>query len=184
MDDAAVERFGEQLRRAAQGDGRAFEELVRAHQSMVFSIACHFLGDPAEAEELAQEVFMELYRSLGKIKSPSHLRFWLRRVATHRSIDRLRRQEPHQISLDDAPDLAAPDSMPDDPLLEEKLRRVLLTLPPRERMAVILRFQEDLELHEIAEVMEMPVNTVKSCLRRSLAVLQSKLVRIAGGVRV
>jgi RNA polymerase sigma-70 factor, ECF subfamily len=183
-DDAAERQMEEPLRRAASGDARAFEQIVCAHQAMVFSIARHFLGDPGHAEELAQEVFLELYRNLKKIQSPAHLRFWLRRVASHRSIDWLRRQRPEEMSLADAPELAAPLATPGDPLLEEKLYRLLQALPERARMMVILRFQEGLELHEIAEVMAMPVNTVKSSLRRALAVMQSKLTRVTGGVKV
>lgn len=183
MEGAAEDRMREPLNLAAKGDARAFEQIVREHQAMVFSIACHFLRDAGRAEELAQEVFLELYRNLKKLKSAEHLRFWLRRVAANRSIDWLRRRPPGEISLEDAPEPVARTAAEEDPLLQEKLRRLVLALPERPRMMVILRFQEGLELHEIAQALEMPVNTVKSSLRRSLAVLQEKLARVAGGVR-
>lgn len=184
MDDAAVDRMREPLARAAKGDARAFEQIVREHQAMVFSIACHFLGEPGRAEELSQEVFLELYRNLTKIKSAEHLKFWLRRVAANRAIDWLRRREPEEISLQDAPEPVAEATGNEDLLLQEKLRRLMLTLPERPRMVLILRFQEGLELHEIAETLKMPLNSVKSSLRRSLAVLQEKLARVTGGVQV
>jgi RNA polymerase sigma-70 factor (ECF subfamily) len=68
-------------------------------------------------------------------------------------------------------------------MMAETLRRMVASLPPKARMAVILRYQEDLDPVEIAEVLEMPVRTVKSHLQRSLALLRGKLARCAGGMR-
>ena len=67
-------------------------------------------------------------------------------------------------------------------LLSAKLRQIVATLPARRRMVLLLRFQEELELHEIAEIMEMPINTVKSYLQRSLGFLREKLARCMGDV--
>ncbi len=69
-----------------------------------------------------------------------------------------------------------------DVLMCNKLRQLVATLPARRRMVVLLRFQEELELHEIAEIMEMPINTVKSYLQRSLGFLREKLARCMGDV--
>ena len=164
----------ETLTRAAGGDHNAFAELVRQHQTMVFSLAYHFLHDGAVAEELAQDVFLQLYCSLPKIESTSHLQFWLRRVTSHRCIDWARRNRRSEISLNDVTEPAAPLS-PGDPVLARKLRRLVATLPETSRIIVTLRFQEDLELSEIAEILEIPVNTVKSHLRRALELLHQKL---------
>ena len=71
-----------------------------------------------------------------------------------------------------------------DPLLSKKLQQMVSTLPPRRRMVVLLRFQEEMELHEIAEVMEMPLNTVKSYLQRSVDFLRGKVTRCMGDVTV
>ena len=79
--------MSETLARAVARDGTAFAQIVREHQAMVYSLACHFLRDHSLAEELAQEVFLQLYRSLSSIKSDAHLRFWLRKVSTNRCID-------------------------------------------------------------------------------------------------
>ncbi|MGH9405328.1 MAG: RNA polymerase sigma factor [Terriglobia bacterium] len=160
-----------------------FTEIVREHQAMVFSVALHFLGRRDLAEELAQEVFIQLYQRLNTIQSPAHLKFWLRKVAAHRSIDLVRRESGARwMSLEEAPELAGPPAVR-DPILAEKLARMLASLPPKARMVVVLRYQEDLELHEIAETLDMPINTVKSSLQRSLALLRAKLARSAEGVR-
>ena len=78
------------LAQAARGDAAAFASLVREHQGMVFSMAYHFLHDRALAEDVAQEVFLHLYQNLRSIQSPAHLKFWLRKVASHRCIDQTR----------------------------------------------------------------------------------------------
>jgi len=170
------------LARAAGGDSSAFASIVREHQGMVFSLAYHFLHDRPLAEDMAQEVFLHLYRNLHSIQSPLHLKYWLRRVASHRCIDHARGQKP-QVSLDDVPESAGPSSER-DLLLEQRLRKLVASLPDRARMVVVLRYQEELEYHEIAEVLEMPINTVKSNLQRALAVLRGKLTRCMGDVRV
>ncbi|MGC2696817.1 MAG: RNA polymerase sigma factor [Candidatus Angelobacter sp.] len=171
------------LGRSAQGDPLAFAELVGQHQGMVFSIAYHFLQDRALAEDLAQEVFLELYQSLGSIQSPAHLTYWLRRVTANRCIDQGRRKlRRRELAMEDAPEPAAAHS-PADPLLLERLQQSLAGLPEKQRMVVILRYQEGLGPAEIAEVMEMPVNTVKSTLHRSLADLRKSLTRRIREVR-
>jgi RNA polymerase sigma-70 factor (ECF subfamily) len=171
------------LKRASAGDSTAFAELVRGHQGMVFSIAYHYLQDRSLAEDLAQEVFLELYQSLKRIQSPAHLTFWLRRVTANRCIDqgrkKLRRRE---MALEEAPEPKA-DGSPSDPLLLQRLRQSLAVLPERQRMVVILRFQEGLGPAEIAEALEMPVNTVKSTLHRSLEELRKALTRRLREVR-
>ena len=153
---------------------------------MVFSIAYHFLHDRSLAEELAQEVFLHLHRNMGRIQSSSHLVYWLRKVATHRCIDQARRRKLRpRLSLTEYLETAPepPASAPTaDPLLARVLRRLVASLPERSRMIVILRFQEDLEPAEIAELLSVPLGTVKSNLHRSLAVLRGKLEREGRGV--
>ena len=161
----------------------SFEEIVRRHQGMVFSLACHFLRDAALAEDLAQEVFLDLFRKAPQVQSPEHLQYWLRKVTVHRCIDYARRHRIKPLSLEDEREPAAVQTE-SDPLLSKKLRQMVSTLPVKRRMVVLLRFQEEMELHEIAEIMGMPINTVKSYLQRSLEFLRGKLARCLGDVTV
>jgi RNA polymerase sigma-70 factor (ECF subfamily) len=155
-----------------------FAALVREHQAMVFSIALHYLRDRPAAEELAQEVFLQLHRSLAGMKSAEHVGFWLRKVAAHRSIDYARRSRLRpQVSLADVPEPATP-ARQGDPMLSERLRRLVASLPEKPRMVMVLRFQEDLEPQEIADTLNMPVRTVKSHLQRSIAMLREKAGRV------
>jgi RNA polymerase sigma-70 factor, ECF subfamily len=171
------------LKRASAGDSSAFADLVREQQSMVFSIAYHYLRDRSLAEDLAQDVFLELYQNLARIQSAAHLTFWLRRVTANRCIDQGRRKlRRREMALEDTPEPTAVEA-PADPLLSERLRQGLAMLPERQRMVVILRFQEGLGPAEIAEALDMPVNTVKSTLHRSLEELRTGLRRKLREVR-
>ena len=166
---------GDLLTQALAGERAAFSALVRQHQRAVYSLALRMLSDRHAAEDLAQEVFLQLYRNLSAVSSEAHLTFWLRKVTLHRAIDRLRRA-PRLESAAPAELAAAPsETPPADPLLERRLRELVCELPPAARAVVLLRYQEDLDPVEIARTLRMPLNTVKSHLRRSLAQLRERL---------
>lgn len=177
------EHLREALTRAAQGDSNAFADLVRDRQSMVFSICWHYLQDRALAEDVAQEVFLELYQKLSTLESAEHLTYWLRRVTVNRCIDQGRRKKSRQeLAMDDVSEPAA-NASHTDPLLTRKLQQTLELLPEKQRMVVILRYQEGLDLAEIGDLMKMPLNTVKSTLHRTLEDLRKKMTRKLGEIR-
>jgi RNA polymerase sigma-70 factor (ECF subfamily) len=163
-------------------DPERFEELVREHQAMVFSMACRYLRNRALAEEIAQDVFLQLYRKLPSLESQDHVVHWLRWVTAHRLIDhsRYEKRRPHS-PLDDAPEPASADSIGSaDPLLSDMLRDLVAALPENARLVMILRYQEDLDPMDIAQALDMPIATVKSHLHRSLSLLRDKLSRKKG----
>jgi len=144
---------------------------------MVFSIALRFLRDRDAAEELAQDVFLQLYRQMARIESPEHATWWLRRAICHRAIDEMRKRRLRpRVGLESAPEPADGVATP-DPMLRERLKKLVDTLPEKARLVVVLRYQEDLDPADIAEMLEMPISTVKSHLHRSLALLRGKLRR-------
>jgi RNA polymerase sigma-70 factor (ECF subfamily) len=170
----AVVNEDERLARARAGDTAAFADLVRRHQAMVFSLALRVVNNRALAEELAQDVFLQLHRNLASIESGAHVTHWLRRVVSHRAIDLARQHARRpQTSLADVAEPAVP-SIERDPLMVRRLRSLVAALPAAPRAVLTLRFQEDLDPSEIARVLEMPLNTVKSHLRRGLAVLRGR----------
>jgi RNA polymerase sigma-70 factor, ECF subfamily len=155
--------------------GLDFPQIVADNQSLVFSLAVRFLRDRESAAELAQDVFLQLYRQLHRIDSPAHATWWLRRSICHRCIDEVRKRKLRpriDIASVPEPQAARRDA---DPMLNERIRRVVGMLPERARMVVLLRYQEDLDPSEIAELLSMPLSTVKSRLHRSLAFLRGKL---------
>jgi RNA polymerase sigma-70 factor (ECF subfamily) len=152
----------------------AFAEAVETHKAMVFSIGWHFLRDRVAAEELAQEVFLQLYRNWGAMKSPGHLVFWLRKVTSHRAIDLVRRRKIRpELSLEETAEPTVLERVQDS-LLSSYLERMVASLPEKQRMAIVLRYQEDMDPAEIAEVLEMKVSSVKTLISRGLELLRAK----------
>ena len=167
----------ELLSRALSGETAAFATLVRNQQRSVYSLALRMLCDRQKAEDLAQEVFLQLHRNLASIESATHLSFWLRKVTLNRAIDRLRREPKMEVLPLAAADTEATgldnnDGLDDDPLLVRRLRQLVNQLPPAPRAVLLLRYQEDLDPTDIAQTLSMSINTVKSHLKRSLAVLR------------
>ncbi len=155
-----------------------FEQLVDEHQSMVFSLALRMTGDRGLAEEIAQDVFLEMDRNLGKLKGPEHALFWLRRVAISRSADALRRKRVRGIDLwveiDEAHGATGPQIVETATPLGARLEQLLTTLPEAHRAALILRYGEDMLPEEIARALDTPVATIKSHLQRGLKLLRAK----------
>jgi RNA polymerase sigma-70 factor, ECF subfamily len=177
-----VQPEAEELLAARRGVDGAFTQLVRRNQAAVFSVALRLIGRREDAEELAQDVFVQLHGALAQIEDARHLRHWLLRTVTHRGIDRLRQhgRQPRVVQLDATHDVAGADPI-SDPLAQRRLRLLLLQLPPDARAVVLLRFQEDLDQSEIAEVLGISVNTVKSHLRRSLEKLRAEIAGAEDG---
>jgi len=154
-----------------------FRGLIEAHQRMVFSVALRLLGDYATAEEVAQDVFLELHRSGERLASEAHVRSWLRRVATHRSIDAIRRRalRPESAAEEWIEEQHAGDDGPGiDTGLQARLEMLLQTLPESMRVPVVLRYQEELLPDEIARLLGQSVASVKSHLRHGLKLLRRK----------
>ncbi len=160
-------------------DAANFRGVVERHQRMVFSLALRVTGEYGAAEEVAQDVFLELFRSAEKVSGEDHVRFWLRRVTVHRATDALRRQahRPETQAEEWMDDAAAPG---DDgaagvgTVLEARLEELLGSLPEQMRIAVVLRYQEEMTPDEIARLLGQPVATVKSNLQRGLKLLRRK----------
>lgn len=154
-----------------------FRDLVEAHQSRVYSIAYRILGDSGIAEEVAQDVFLELHRNLDRLESAEHVVAWLRRVAVHRATDALRRRAGRaEFAAQEFREegwLAAANPSNESPL-SARVEQLVATLPPAQRSVVLLRYQEDLLPDEIAATLAMPVATVKSHLQRALQLLRAK----------
>jgi len=150
-----------------------FTALVRQHQAMVYSIARHVLTDPEDAAEVAQDVFCKLYQHLDHLESEAHILFWLRQVASRHAVDRFRRRKLRpRFGLEEVPEPAT-HWKPADAWQSDRLRRALSRLSESHRIVVVLRYQEDLDPREIAEILGESVNTVKSRLHRALRALQA-----------
>jgi RNA polymerase sigma-70 factor (ECF subfamily) len=154
-----------------------FRRLIETHQRMVFSLALRITGDTSLAEEVAQDVFLELHRSVEGLSSEDHIRFWLRRVAVHRATDAIRRRSHRPEST--AEEWVDGHSIEEDApvssvVIQARLEELLRTLPESMRVAVVLRYQEEMLVDEIAELLGQPLATVKSNLQRGLKLMRRK----------
>ncbi len=152
---------------------------MERHQARVFSIAFRILGDSGAAEEVAQDVFLELHRSWARLESEEHVTAWLRRVACHRATDALRRRAARADSVAEEyqDGMALRPAVRDFIPLMNRVEQLLLTLPPAQRSVMLLRYQEDLEPEDIAIELGMPLATVRSHLQRAIKLLREKAQR-------
>lgn len=147
---------------------------------MVFSLAWRMTGDRGLAEELAQDVLLELDRNLGKLKSAGHARWWLRQVTLHRATDALRRRRTQAASLgtdvwvelEERHVLVEPFEY--EGPLGARIEALLAGLPESQRAALVLRYQEEMTPEEIAAMVKSPLATVKSQLQRGLKLLRAR----------
>jgi RNA polymerase sigma-70 factor (ECF subfamily) len=159
------------LARAARGgDLDAFEALVRRYQRRVYALAYQHLHDPDEAQDLAQEVFVRLFRNLERYDPDRPFEPWFWRLAANVAAT-YRRQRP--ASAVELPDIAAPAGGSEDAL---PLARALADLSDDLRLPVLLHYYLDLPLEEIAGAMGLSLSAVKSRLHRARALLRRLLV--------
>lgn len=170
-DDAIVQLI--QAGRAEQ----AFERLVPAYRRRVIGLAYSVLRDRAAAEDLAQEVFVKLWRALPRYDGRARLSTWIYAITRNAAISTLRARR-RSVSLSDPAVLAevenreaAPDPDPGDAALWRQVE----ALPEKQRQAVILYYQDERAVDEVAAMMGMPVNTVKTHLHRARASLAATL---------
>lgn len=181
------------VRRVAVRDVAAFEALVRRYQDRVFGFCLRLLNDRAEAEDVAQEVFLAFYRSAGDFRGDSSLSTWLLRIAKNQALNRVkyleRRGRSKQRSIEDcdeqrlsATELAqvprTPDAIVESEQLSSLVKDAIAQLDPEQRAVVVLRDVDDLSYEEIADITGLPVGTVKSRIHRGRSTLAAILKRI------
>jgi len=157
-------------RDARNGDMGSFEGLMRRYQRRVYALAYHHLRDPDEAQDLAQEVFVRLYRNLDRYDPERPFEPWFWRLAGNVAATYRRRRR----TAAELPDVAAAAVMSRDEVLP--LERALADLSEDLRLPVLLHYYVDLPLEEIATAMGLTVSAVKSRLHRARAVLRRLLV--------
>jgi RNA polymerase sigma-70 factor (ECF subfamily) len=179
-------------------DETAFNELMELYQRRVFALTFRMIGRRAEAEEITQETFISVFKSIDGFRGDAKLSTWLFRVAVNLCKNKMkynaRRSGSGQQDLDSIADhtelggaegvsvgsMSRPDEMAEGIQLERIVKAALLELEPEFRELVILRDVEDLSYEEIAEVTQLPRGTVKSRIHRGRAQLRARVERILG----
>lgn len=173
------------LARISDGDETGFGELMAAHSPRLLSLAWRLTGNREDAEDIVQEAFLRLHRSLGRFRGDSSVATWLYRTTTRLAIDQMRRrklrdkifffrrdsEEPDPVEI-----AADSDATPAERLLASETRRLLKRtlqgLSPRQQAVFKLRHYEGLPLREIALLLELEEGTVKAHLHRAVAFLR------------
>lgn len=170
----------EWLSRAQNGDEEAFTYLVETHQTQVFNLCYRMLGDPAEAEDAAQESFWRAYQSIKKYDQERSFITWLLSIAAHFCIDQIRKRRMVVLPMDLLPEEEAPDPLPGPESHynrreeQAQVQQLLSSLNPQDRAAIIMRYWYDLSDEEIGDALTLTVSAVKSRLhraRKELAIL-------------
>lgn len=170
----------EVVRRALQGDQDACRWLVETYERPVYSVILRMVRSPTLAEDLAQETFIKAFRHLGSFDPQRKLSSWLFKIAHNTTLDHLRRKdlETESIEPDEGEaadrsstwvdeDTASPDQRIERRDLAEAIEGAIGELPPRYREIVVLRYQEELSYQEIAEILDLPMGTVKTQIHRA-----------------
>src|SRR6266567_1143801 len=187
--DAQLPTVEALIQRCLKGDQLAWEAIVRQYWRKVFNVAYKFVGKHDEAEDLAQDIFLKIFKSLDTFDRRANFQTWLISVSRNLCIDHYRsvRKERETIDRDvDAADLApASDNQEQLVLLEQRdrvvlLRRALAALPHTLRTAVLMRDIQELSYQEIAEHLRLPEGTVKSRINRGRTELARQIRRLRG----
>jgi RNA polymerase sigma-70 factor (ECF subfamily) len=181
------------LRRLRDRDEQAFHELIELYRDRVFNVTFRMLGDRAEAEDIAQEVFIAVFKTIDSFREESKFSTWLYRVAVNHTKNRIkylaRRHDRNRAEFDEntadsesgslggAGRPARPDRALEGAQLEQLLQAAIGTLDEEHRVLVVLRDIEELSIEEICEITGIPDGTVKSRLHRARAALRKKLQR-------
>lgn len=175
-----------------KGDTKAFEQLLDKYKSSLLNIIYRYIGNKVEAEDLAQEVFLKIYNSRRTYKPAAKFSTWLFRIATNLCLNQIRDTKKYTsgtISIDErlnTEDGQEPQQIADnrqvtprqhllEQELEEIVRQAIQTLPPNQRLAVILRRYQDLSYEEIAKTLNRSVLSVKALLFRAKETLRERL---------
>jgi RNA polymerase sigma-70 factor (ECF subfamily) len=180
-DEALVRAF-------LSGDLSAYEELVRRYSRPIFNFVYRMLGKREDADDIAQDVFVQVYRALPTARTDLPFKPWLYVIARNKCLDFLKRKRPllfSDIDGDDDTGAGISDRVQDtEPLPEELaeradlqrvLQEALTDLPPKYRQVVAMRYAADLSFAEISDSLGLPENTVKTHFHRAKALLRTRL---------
>jgi RNA polymerase sigma-70 factor (ECF subfamily) len=177
----------ELIDRLSRGETAAFRELVEAYKKKMYYFALDMVANPADAEDISQEVFLKAFRSFATFKRNAKLSSWLYRIATNAAIDHLRRKSITPEAVEDevldvaragfseSPASPDPARTAETHLLSAQVDQALQKVSSQERAVFLMRHYNDLKLEEIAETMKISVGSVKSYLFRCVQKLRQDL---------
>lgn len=176
------------LDRCRDGDELAWEALVRTYQGRVYGLAYHYMRDHEAARDLAQEIFVKVYRNLPDLEGHEMFLRWMLRIGRNLCIDHLRRARvrppAEDLALEEGPELAAGTPGPEESWMADSDRRLvhraLGRLSEKNREMILLKEIQGMNLEEIADLLDLPIGTVKSRSNRARLELARAVVALGG----
>jgi len=178
----------ELIQQALQGNQSAYESLLKRYKDLVYSVMYKMVRNPQEAEDLTQEAFMKAFNALASFNEEFAFSTWLMKIATNNCIDLLRRRKLKTMSIDEPvqyKDEKVKIELPDREATPEKkiltseraqiINEAIESLPPRYKHVIVLRHKEEKSYEEIADILNLPLGTVKARIFRAREMLNQKL---------
>jgi len=170
------------VRRVQQGDTDSFEVLVRRHQKAIFNLVYRLLGNYDEAAEVVQEVFLSAFKSIHQFRGEANFSTWLYRIGLNHASTRrksLNSAQQHNIPLDGTEVIADgavdPAKNFEHKEIQQRVQQALNSLDPEDARVILLRDLQDVPYEDVAEMLDIPVGTVKSRLHRARQALRTSL---------
>jgi RNA polymerase sigma-70 factor, ECF subfamily len=170
------------VRRVQQGDTDSFEVLVRRHEKAIFNLVYRLLGNYDEAAEVSQEVFLSAFRSIHQFRGEANFSTWLYRIGLNHASTRrksLQTSQQRHIALDGTEVIADgavdPAKSVEHKEIQQRVQQALNSLDPEDARIVLLRDLQDIPYEDVAEMLDIPVGTVKSRLHRARQALKTSL---------
>jgi RNA polymerase sigma-70 factor, ECF subfamily len=183
----------ELMLRVRRGDAESFELLLRRHRAPLVNYFCRMVQDRGLAEDLAQEVFLRVYRARHRYEAEARFTTWLYRIATNLALNAIRDRKPVAAWAEPVDAQGDPDAsrfVDSKPTVEQQLmqsdrqrliRRAIEALPENQRAAVILHKYQEVDYHQIAKILGVSVSAVKSLLFRAYESLRARLAPLLEG---
>ncbi|WP_232695417.1 RNA polymerase sigma factor [Brevibacillus daliensis] len=175
------------IKRAQSGDHEALVELLRSIENSVYRSAFYILGNEHDAMDAAQEALLRVYRKIDTFQEKAKFSTWVQRIVSNICMDRFRAKketlsiDEYELTLTDKQNVEEAILLQD---MSEDIHRAIAKLPEHYRTVVVLRYLQDLSYQEIADLLNVPLNTVKSYLFRARQQLQNLLQEYQkGGIR-
>jgi RNA polymerase sigma-70 factor (ECF subfamily) len=157
--------------KALAGDERAFRKILESHYTLIYSVVRGVAGQRAETDDIVQEIFIRIFRALGDFRGDSRLSTWIYRIARNVALNAIDRRKPQVIPIDECAELPASGESPETSyrrrIGRERLERLMERLDEKQRVAIELRYIGDKSYEEIAEIMDIPLGTVKTHIFRA-----------------
>jgi len=159
------------VRGAVDGNERAFRKILEKHYRLIYSVVHGVAGRQDETEDIVQEVFVKIFRALPEFRGEARLSTWIYRIARNEAVNALEKRKLQTVPIEDCDDLPASEESPaatvQRMITRERLERLMKRLDEKQRLAIELRYRGEKSYEEIADIMEIPLGTVKTYIYRA-----------------